>query len=144
MSLRTRREYETFEFSFEWMAAKNANSGVKYRLFSVETWEWNNGMNGDATGLEYQLADDDGDPGARRDRRQKSGALYGIVPVSDPAARAAGSWNQSVIRVLKDRVEHWLNGKKVVEYGIDVSFASPIVLQHHNSEVRFRNLKIRE
>jgi hypothetical protein len=142
MSLRTRREFETFELSFEWAVAKGANSGVKYRLFS--TSYWNEGRNGDGIGYEYQIADDEGDQGARRDRRQKSGALYGVVPVAQSASRAAGEWNQSTIRLTKDHVEHWLNGSKVAEYGIDLPFASPIVLQHHRSEVRFRNIRIRE
>ena len=142
MSLRTRREFETFELSFEWMVAQGANSGVKYRLFSVSNW--NEGRNGDGIGYEYQIADDEGDEGARKDHRQKSGALYGIVPVVRSAAREVGQWNQSTIRLTKDRVEHWLNGGKVAEHGIDLPFASPIVLQHHHSEVRFRNIRIRE
>jgi hypothetical protein len=61
-------------------------------------------------------------------------------------------------------VEHWLNGRKVVEYvrGNNIyralvarsKFAefekfgmadqAPILLQDHNDEVMFRNIKIRE
>ena len=142
MALRTRREYREFELAFEWMVSAKGNSGVKYRLFAAELWA--NGEGGDAAGFEYQIADDEGDPGAIKDPRQKSGALYGVTPVSRPAARPPGSWNQSRIIVGKATAEHWLNGEKVAETPIDVPFASPITLQHHNSEVRFRNLKIRE
>jgi hypothetical protein len=115
---------------------------VKYRLFAAELWA--NGEGGDAAGFEYQVADDEGDAGALRDPRQRSGAFYGVTPISRSAARPAGAWNESRIVVSKERVEHWLNGEKVAETGVDVSFPSPIALQHHNSEVRFRKMRIRE
>ena len=141
-ALRTRREFTEFELGFEWQVQQKANSGVKYRLFGVELWA--DGEGGDGAGFEYQVADDDGDPGAKVDMSQKSGALYGVQPVRRSATRPIGEWNESRIVMRKDHVEHWLNGEKTAEYPIDVIFPSPIVLQHHNSEVRFRNLRIKE
>ena len=89
------------------------------------------------------MADDAGDPGARLDDMQKSGALYGVVPVSKPAAKPAGEWNESRLMVARDHVEHWLNGVKTASYPVDVPFESPVSLQHHRSEVRFRDIRIR-
>ena len=59
------------------------------------------------------------------------------------AAKPIGQWNESRIIVADDHVEHWLNGIETAHYAIDAPFSSPIVLQHHVTEVRFRNIKIR-
>lgn len=140
-SIRTRHAYRNFELTFEWQVSAKGNSGVKYRIFGQDVFV--DGAPRDATGYEYQVADDDGDPGARVDSSQKSGALYAVVPVSKSAAKAVGQWNQSRILLADDHVEHWLNGIETVRYPIDTPFASPIALQHHNTVVRFRNVKIR-
>ena len=131
ISLRTRQEFTHFDLRFEWMVRENANSGCKYRLFTM------------TDGMEYQIADDDGDAGAKVDSRQRSGALYGVTSVEKSVARSAGDWNDARIRVTAERIEHWLNGVKTVEYPVDVPLPSPIVLQYHFSEVKFRNLRIR-
>ena len=136
VSLRTRRAFAAFELEWEWKVAAGANSGVKYRLYAVRS-----GV--DAVGMEYQLADDDGDSGARVDPAQRSGALYGVTAMVRSGARMVGEWNTSRILVARDHVEHWLNGVKTAQYPVDLPFASPISLQHHRSEVRFRNLRIR-
>jgi hypothetical protein len=141
-AIRTQRTFRNYELRFEWNTAAKGNSGIKYRLLALEAI--GNGVMVDGVGAEYQVADDQGDPGAKIDARQKSGSLYGIVPVSQPAARAPGEWNESRIVVTEDHVEHWLNGVETARYAVDVPLESPIVLQHHNSEVRFRNLRIRE
>lgn len=141
MAIRTERSYTSFEMAFEWKVGVKGNSGVKYRVFGVELNP--TGTAGDAAGFEYQVADDRGEAGALRDPKQRSGALYGVTPVPQSAAKTAGEWNQSRIVVTADRVEHWLNGMKTSDYPVDISFPSPIVLQHHSTECHFRRLKIR-
>jgi hypothetical protein len=131
ISLRTREEFINFDLKFEWKVQENANSGCIYRLFTA------------SDGMEYQIADDNGDAGARVDPRQRSGALYGLTPVEKSAARPIGEWNDARIRVTSERVEHWLNGVRTAEYPVDVPLPSPIVLQYHFTEVQFRNLRIR-
>ena len=86
-SLLTRRQYLFFDFRFEWKAAPKTNSGVKYRLFGFDRI-----LDGsrEALGFEYQVADDDGDPGARIDPKQRSGALYSVTPVERSAAKPLG------------------------------------------------------
>lgn len=141
MALRTQEKFRSFEMSFEWLMSKAGNSGVKYRVFAVELFA--GGAGGEGAGYEYQLADDDNEPGARADPRQRSGAVYGVTSVAVVAARPVGEWNRSRILVAEDHVEHWLNGVETARFPVDVQFESPILLQHHRSEVRFRNLKIR-
>ena len=139
--LRSDREYRSFELVWEWMAAQGSNSGVKYRLYGADMVTF--GVPRYATGWEYQMADDEGDAGARVDDRQKSGALYGVVAVSKAAAKPAGEWNRSRLVVTDDHVEHWLNGVMTAQYPVDVAFDSPLLLQHHASEVRFRSIRAR-
>ena len=71
--IRTQQEYQSFEMSFEWMASAKSNSGVKYRVFGLDMFT--NGVPSEVAGYEYQVADDEGDPGARIDARQKSGSI---------------------------------------------------------------------
>ena len=130
-SLRTREEFTNFELRFEWLVHEKANSGCIYRLFTV------------GEGMEYQVADDQGDPGALVDPRQRAGALYGVTPVLKSVARPVGEWNTARIRVTRERIEHWLNGVRTAEFAVDVPLPSPIVLQYHSTEVKFRNLVIR-
>jgi hypothetical protein len=93
-------------------------------------------------------------------------ALYGyLIPSRDRPLHAAGEWNESRIVVRGNHVEHWLNGRKVVEFEANSpslletvraknrndakeleslkSHETPVVLQHHNSEVWFRCLRVR-
>ena len=131
--IRTRERFESFELRFDWQLLKGANSGIKYRLFGL------GGGSGSAA-YEYQLIDDDQ---PNLDAKHRSGSLYGITEVPASRANPVGQWNQSRILVTNNHLEHWLNGIKTAEYKIDVPFPSPIVLQHHKSEVRFRNLKVK-
>jgi hypothetical protein len=86
------------------------------------------------------------------------------VPPRDAVPRPAGTWNQGRIILNGNHGEHWLNGKKVVEYELgtphfDSLFQKSkyhkyphfpekryghIVLQDHADDVWFRNLKIKK
>lgn len=101
------------------------------------------GRSPEPLGPEYQIADHDGDPGAKVDPAQRSGALYGAIPLEISAAKPVGEWNDARIIVASDHVEHWLNGAMTAKYDIDLPFASAIALQHHTTEVRFRNIRLR-
>ncbi len=115
-------------------------------------------------GFEFQLIDDDRNPDARISPKRVTGALYDILaPVKRPV-RPAGQYNRGRILVRGNHVEHWINGVKVLEYefggqalknGIAASKFKPmegfgikrpghIDLQDHDTEVWFRNIRIRE
>ncbi len=111
--LLTRRRYLSYELRFEWAAATESNSGVKYRLL---TFDRLGGRSAEPLGPEYQIADDNGDPGAKVDARQRSGALYSVIPVEKPAAKPLGEWNERRIVVtgcrnqkLSGRLCLWLS-----------------------------------
>ena len=106
----TVRKYRDFIFKFSFRTTVAANSGVKY--FYDENK--NRG-----TCEEYQILDSahpDADKGVDGNRR--TAALYDIYPApgADMVARPAGEWNDGMVVSRGDTVEHWLNGKKVLEY----------------------------
>ena len=148
-------EFGDFELGLEWKVGKGSNSGILYRV----------GMDAAGpheTGPEYQLLDDSNSQ--ENDGLHSAGAMYDLVaPVKD-YTRPTGEWNEARIVVRGWKIEHWLNGEKIV----DVDLASPegksrianskfrmmpkfatlprghIVLQDHGDLVSFRHIKIRE
>jgi hypothetical protein len=155
--------FENFELSFEWKINKAGNSGLKYNVSEEMCQEY--GSKFSALGFEYQLLDD-GDVLYKRILKpaQFSGSLYDLIPAKNIVLLPIGQFNKSRILVNGDHAEHWLNGIKVVEYefgskeldeayklskfskikGFTDKRKAHIVLQNHNDESWFRNIKIRE
>lgn len=152
--------YEDFELQWEWKIGPGGNSGVKYNV--SEELSVAHPPKGCALGFEYQMMDDSGLSG--RSMANSTGALYDLVPPGeDKVLRAVGEYNESRIIFRGDRGEHWLNGKKVLDFemgkkdfksALDKSkfkaiagFAEKrkghVVLQDHAEEAWFRNIKIR-
>lgn len=100
--------YESFELQVDWKISPEGNSGILYHV----TEEYDNTFE---SGPEYQLIDDEGFPEKIQDW-QKTGANYAMNPPLVKAYNKPGEWNHTLIIVNKGHVEHWLNGKKVVEY----------------------------
>jgi len=93
-----------------------------------------------------------------------AGALYSLIAPVPRVAPKIGEFNHSLLVVRAGRVEHWLNGTKVVEFDPEsvevrkllrsylprgsapdapLARSSPISLQNHSSEASFCNLKVR-
>ena len=104
----TNDTYENFELSIDWKISPKGNSGILYHVTESndQTYE---------SGPEYQLIDDKGFPEKIEDY-QKTAANYAMQAPSEDATKAPGEWNHTLIIVNKGHVQHWLNGKKVVEY----------------------------
>jgi hypothetical protein len=159
----TVQKFAFFELTFDFRITEGANSGVKYYV-----------MDSAATpkaglGLEYQILDDEHHPDARlgKDGDRTQGSLYDLIPAdkSDPRTRKPiGDWNHGRIVATPDgRVQHWLNGVKVLEYirgsnrfndlvahskfagipGFGKPALAPILLQDHGNSVYFANIKVR-
>jgi hypothetical protein len=150
----TAEAYENFELSWDWKIAKGGNSGVKYNL-PVATKN---------VGFEYQLLDDENHPDAKaREGRRQTGGLYDLLQTAAKKLNPPGEWNTSRIVVAGNKVEHWLNGAKTVEFemgseALKTAIAgskyakiakfgekakSPILLQDHGDEIAFRAVKLR-
>lgn len=155
----TRKEFGPFELKFDFKITEGANSGVKYGL----------GNNGPGLGLEYQILDDDKHPDAKMGvvGNRTLASLYDLIPGEKEGrfVNKPGEWNQGRIVSMADgTVQHWLNGRKVVEYkrggpiyralvarskyaeykDFGTSKKGPILLQEHADNVFFRSLKIKE
>lgn len=155
----TEKEFGSFELKFDFMYTKGANSGVKYGI----------GNNGPGLGLEYQILDDKEHPDAKQGAvgNRTMASLYDLIPADKEGrfTKGANEWNRGRIVVYPcGTVQHWLNGRKVVEYerggniykalvarskyakheGFGLAEKGPILLQDHNDNVHYRSLKIRE
>ncbi|HEV8398258.1 MAG TPA: DUF1080 domain-containing protein [Gemmatimonadales bacterium] len=166
--LMTVDSFADFELSWEWKVTPGANSGLKYNVSEpMSTAQGGAGTNGGPThsalGFEYQILDDDRHEDGKL-HSHRSGALYDLVAPSDPkAVRPVGEWNRSRVIFRGNHGEHWLNGRKIVEFelgsarmdsllakskyrsipGFGDRRTGHIVLQDHGDEVYFRNLKVR-
>jgi len=104
----TREEFANFELKFEWKLGKGGNSGLFYRgTREYDHIYW--------SAPEYQLLDDANAPDGRS-RLTAAAADYGLYPAPADVVLPFDQWNKTRIVVDGAHVEHWLNGKKVVEY----------------------------
>lgn len=152
----TTGEFENFDLSVDYKISPKGNSGIIY----LATEEFPAAYQ---SGPEYQIIDDKNFPEKLEDW-QKSGANYAMNTASDAAPNAVGEWNTARIVKNKNHVEHWLNGKKVVEYelgsddwkkkkaegkwkdtpGYGLATKGHFALQDHGSEAWFKNIKVKQ
>ena len=150
----TVEEFESFELSLEWKLVPGGNAGILYRVVEKAETSWHEAP-------EMQILDDAKWP--NRGKKQLAGACYDLYAPVKSTVRPAGEWNHAKLLVDGDRVEHWLNGEKIVEYVIGSEdwksrvaaskfkslplFAQAkkgrICIQDHSDRGEYRNIKIR-
>ncbi|NID12045.1 3-keto-disaccharide hydrolase [Fibrivirga algicola] len=165
----TDKEYENFDFEFEFKLPKGSNSGVIYKLHDTPDL-----ASTYMSGPEYQVIDDRGyewlDKNGKRmqlAKTQLTGAAYDMYEPTDlNQIKPIGEWNKGRIVVNNNHVEHYLNGKKVVDYEYGSTdwkeklakskfakwpYATPhakgsIAFQSHSPDekVWYRNVRIKE
>lgn len=154
----TAEEYSDFDLSVDFKITPGCNSGIKYFFTSYQT--------GGNLGCEYQIIDDK----LGEDTKQANhlaGSLYDVLPPDESKknVKAPGEWNTIRVVAKGKKVQHWMNGTKILEYTRgDQSFTEAVakskfnkavpafgtvpkghvLLQYHGGLVSFRNIKIKK
>ncbi|MEM1319565.1 MAG: DUF1080 domain-containing protein [Bacteroidota bacterium] len=154
------QEFENFDLRMEWKISTGGNSGIFYHVQEGEQYQaaYQNAP-------EYQVLDDIGFPEPLQDWQQL-GADYAMysADIERKIVKPAGEWNSSRIVFTPQKVEHWLNGEKIVafvpwsadwkqrrqagkwkdfpDYGM--AKKGLIGLQDHGSFIWYRNIRIKE
>jgi len=179
-----------FELEWDWKISPRGNSGLKYRiqdrvfLTGQTAARFEDKVNRALTdrpagrpargqeyvvGFEYQITDNSRNSDAvHAGPLHQTAALYDIFPPLADRTRPVGEFNHSRLVVRAQHIEHWLNGEKVLDAGLDAPEVArsmtkrwgegsrvwellvkqprarcPISLQNHGDEAWFKNIKIR-
>ena len=104
----TNDTFGNFELELEWKIGKGGNSGIFYRgTREYDHIYW--------SAPEYQLLDDENTEDGKS-RLTAAGSDYALYGAPAGVVLPFDQWNKSRLVVKGNHVEHWLNGKKVVQY----------------------------
>lgn len=163
--------YTNFVLEVDFQLTRGANSGIKY---FVDT-EMNQGA-GSAIGCEFQILDDRNHPDAKAgvNGNRTLGSLYDLIKAdglehnphlpNTKYVNGFDQWNRARVVVNDNKVQHFLNGIKVVEYerntqmwhalvayskyaqwpGFGDFESGHLLLQDHGDAVNFKNIKIKK
>ena len=152
----TKDKYQNFELELEWKVSKAGNSGIFYFASESQSYIWQSAP-------EMQVLDNDNHSDGKNPLTS-AGSLFALIAPNNGKTKSVGKFNKAKIKVLKNRVEHWLNGVKIVEYVYQSNAMWELVdkskfkdmpyfgkstighigLQHHGEEVWYRNIRIRK
>jgi len=155
VDLITRDKYESFILDVDWKVSRGANSGILYGVTEeTERTFW--------SGPEYQINDDPHHDDGKVPVTS-AGALYDLLPPNDRKhLKPTGEWNHTRIVSRNGKIEHWLNGELILEYGWNDAATRKLIqqskfkdspqfmkvlnghlaLQHHGDDVWFRDISI--
>jgi len=151
-NLYTEKEYSDFIFRFEFQLTPAANNGVGIRA----------PLTGDAAyvGMEIQILDDTAPVYANLQPYQYHGSVYGVIPAKRGYLKPVGEWNYEEITAKGTKIKVVLNGTVIVDGDIAEAIekgtmdgrnhpglknkSGHIGFLGHGSEVRFRNIRIKE
>jgi hypothetical protein len=152
-------KFKNFELMLEWRLDPNSprpgNSGIFFRAIEGPDAIY-------YSAPEIQVLDDDKHPDGKTELTS-AGSNFGLHPAPRGVVKPVGEWNAVRVVVSGNHVEHWLNGKKIVEYELNSPAWKALVakskfnqwpeygqaaegyigLQEHGSYVAFRNIKLR-
>lgn len=151
-NLFTEKEYSDFIIRFEFQLTSGANNGLGIRA----------PLTGDAAyqGMELQILDNTAPIYANLHEWQYHGSVYGVIPAKRGYLKPVGEWNEQEVVVQGTHIKITLNGAVILDG--DIAEASKngtldgrdhpglkretgyIGFLGHGSELKFRNIRIRD
>jgi hypothetical protein len=155
----TTEKFKNFELALDWRldpaSPEPSNSGVFFHAIEGPEAIY-------YSAPEMQILDDNKHPDGKSELTS-AGSNFALHPAPRGAVKPVGEWNAARLVVKGPHVEHWLNGKKIVEYELwsddwkqrvanskfktwlEYGKATEgfIGLQDHGNYVAFRNIKIK-
>jgi len=139
------KSYDDFELAFEVMDDPGLNSGVQIRSVSKPDFQ-----NGRVHGPQVEIETAPGEAGYIYSEGTGRGWISPKQPIQD--AYQNDKWNQYLVRASGDRIQVWINGRKIEDLrDAESSREGFIGLQVHGIEkgqgpfqVRWKNIKVRE
>ncbi|MES2733919.1 MAG: DUF1080 domain-containing protein [Bacteroidota bacterium] len=156
----TKDQYENFEFRTDFKLSPDANSGILYLVKEIKgepIWH---------SAAEFQILDDEGYEmkGKYVMDKHRTGDNFDLQAATENALKPLGEWNEAIVKVNKGKVEHWLNGQRVLEYTLwtpewkekvknskfakypdyGMSKQGHIGIQDWGHKMWYRNIKIKE
>ena len=148
--------FASFDLRFEWKLAEGSNSGIFFGVSEEGDAVWHSGP-------EYQLLHNAGHSDGQSPITS-AGSNFAVHPPARDVTRPVGAWNEGRLVVNGPRVEHWMNGVKLLDYELGSADwqdrvtaskftelplygrVSPghLAIQDHGDPVWFRNIRIRE
>lgn len=140
----TTADYADFELTFEVWCDTELNSGVQIRSRSTPEFK-----NGRVHGPQVEIEGAPGESGYIYSEATGRGWISKEQPIKD--AIVNDQWNRYLVRAVGDRIQTWVNGRKIEDLRDPESFSSGFIgLQVHGIkknrgpyEVRWRDLQIR-
>jgi len=151
-NLYTEQEYADFNFRFEFQLTPGANNGLGIRT----------PPEGDAAyvGMELQILDNTAAIYANLQPYQFHGSVYGVIPAKRGFLNPVGDWNSEEVIVQGTRIKIVLNGEVIVDGDIADARVNGTMDHNehpglknekghigflgHGSELKFRNIRIKE
>ena len=100
--------YKDFELELEWKVSTGGNSGIFYYATEEGDYIWQSAP-------EMQVLDNDTHTDGKN-TLSSAGALYDLIMPSNVTLKPVGEFNKVRIKAKDNKIEHWVNGNKVLEY----------------------------